>query len=144
MKCCRIMIFSVLFSVVFCTGYTAAEEGPDIIVIANKDAPQKKLSMNEIQKIFTGKTTMWSSNEKIIIALLKDDQIHKAFLKKYVKRNASQFKNTWRQMVFTGKGDTPKKFATIEELITFVSGNRLAIGYITNSASDDKIRIISD
>ena len=120
-----------------------AEESIEVSIITNKNAPQKDLSLDDIKNIFTGKTTLWRSNEKIIIALLKDDQIHKAFLKKYIKRNAAQFKNTWRQIVFLGKGDSPKRFDTIEEMISFVSRNRLAIGYITNSSSDSNIAIIA-
>lgn len=124
----------------FCSHSNA--EGDDIFIIVNPNSPEQKLSLKRIQNIYTGKVTLWSSNEPIILAVLKDEDLHKAFLKKYVKRNSFQFKNTWRQMVFSGKGKQPISFGTIEELMNFISTNRLAIGYINENSAGQEVKTI--
>ena len=138
-----ILIVSAIFSITYFCIYPVYADNNDVVIIVNKNAPDKDLSMDRIKQIYTGKITMWSSNESIVIAVLDNDDVHKAFLDKFVKRNPSQFKNTWRQLMFTGKAKKPKSFSTIEELIGFVSNNRLAIGYITKNAADDKVQIIT-
>ena len=117
-------------------------EEDEVVVIVSKNAPDKDFTKKMIQQIFVGKLTMWSSNETIIVAVLDNDKIHDAFLRKYVHRNPAQFMNTWRQLMFTGKAKKPKPFSTIEELIRFVSDNRLAIGYITKNAADESVQMI--
>lgn len=121
-----------------------AENSSDVIIIVNNKAPDTVLSDLQIQKIFTGKETMWSSNEKIIVTVLKDDNIHETFLKKFVRRTETQFKNTWRRILFTGKGSTPREFSNTEEMINFISVNRLAIGYIPINELNDKVKAISN
>ena len=135
---------TVLPLILFCLQPVCAADDSDgnIVVIVNNNAPEKDLSKERIKQIYTGKVTLWSSNETIILCVLKDDEIHNAFLKQYVQRNATQFKNTWRQMIFTGKGEKPKSFDSIEKLIQFISDNRLAVGYITDKAIDPNVKII--
>ena len=133
-----IAFFSMSLS---CTAWAADDD--DIVIIVSQNAPEKDLSMEKIQNIYIGKITLWSSNEKIIVAVLKNDEIHQAFLRKYVKRNPTQFQNTWRQLMFTGKASKPKTFDTISELIDFIASNWLAIGYMKKTAADDKIKIIA-
>lgn len=133
----RTLIFiSVLIFVFISIGYSDENE---IVIIVNKDAPQLNLSLSEIKSIYTGKTTLWSSREPIVLAVVKEETVHKAFLKKYVGRSASQFKNTWKRHFFTGQGSLPKKFNSCEDLIRYVSTDKLSIGYIRGESNSEGI-----
>lgn len=114
----------------------------DLVVIGNKKAPDAELSKSEVKKIYSGNKTKWSNNEAIILTVVKDSDVHKAFLKEYVKKSPSQFERTWKQMVFTGKGRAPKKFDSLEEMIDFIAENEGAIGYAKTGVESDKVLII--
>jgi len=114
----------------------------DIMIIGNKDVPVSELSINEIRSIFLGEKVKWSNDQAIIFVILKTD-LHDAFLKEYVGNTASQYRNYWRKMVFTGKSKSPKSFNTPEELIGYVSDTGGAIGYIPSEAYQDKVKNIS-
>jgi ABC-type phosphate transport system substrate-binding protein len=118
---------------------------PDVLIIANPDTPVSSLKKKEIKDIFTGKMTRWNSSGKIIIATLKDSELHREFLRQYVKKTPSQFKNYWRRKVFTGEGRLPKIFKTEAGLIDFVASTKGAVGYISSTTRKPvKIIEISD
>ena len=137
-----ISIAAAVFLISCCCSCLVYADENDVVIVVNKNAPETDLSKERIKQIFIGKITMWSSNERIVLAMLDDDALHKAFLDKYVQRNPAQFKNTWTHLMFTGKAMKPRRFSTMEELKHFIAGNRLAIGYITKGAADDNIQVI--
>jgi len=67
---------------------------------------------------------------------------NKAFLKEFVKKSPSQFKLTWKKMMFTGKGNPPKKFKDMKSLVEFVEKTDGAIGYITPDMKSDGIKVV--
>jgi len=117
-------------------------ERQDVVVILNKNAPERYLSRERIEYIYTGKTTMWNSSDEIVLCTLRDEKIHMEFLKEFIKRSPAQFKNTWRQMVFTGKGKLQRDFDTDEEMKQFVASNPNTICYITQNMADSDITAI--
>lgn len=115
----------------------------DIMIIANKDVPVSTLSKNEIRSIFLGEKVKWSNNQKIIFVILKSD-VHNAFLKEYVGNTASQYRNYWRKMVFTGKSKSPKSFNNMDKLIRYIANTSGAIGYIPSQAyQEERVKTIS-
>lgn len=116
---------------------------PDILIITNPDTQISSLKSKEIKDIFTGKKTRWNGDGKIIIATLKDSAVHEEFLREFVKKTPSQFKNFWRRKVFTGESKMPKTFADETSLIEFVASTKGAVGYIS-SPTDRPVKIIKN
>lgn len=117
----------------------------DVIIITNPDTELSSLKKKEVQDIFTGKRTRWNGSGKIVIATLEDLQIHEEFVRNFVKKTPFQFKNFWRQKVFSGEGMLPKIFRDEESLIDFVAGTKGAVGYISSPTGKAvKIIAISD
>ena len=115
-----------------------------IAIIANKDVPTDHLTAEAIKKIFLGDTINWEANEGIIVVLLRDETIHKAFIKQYIKRTPTQFENVWRRNLFTGKGARSKRVDSIDDLIQYVATTKSAIGYIPADTSlPDDVKKIS-
>lgn len=120
----------------------AAAAAQDVVVIANREAPSDTLAPDAVKKIFLGDIINWENNEVIMVALLEENAIHEAFLKKYIKRTASQFENVWRRNLFTGKGAMSKKFKSVDEIVAYVQQTKGAIGYApaeTNLPADVKV-----
>jgi len=104
----------------------------DVVVIANKDVPSDKLGQDTIKKIFLGNIINWDNNEVIMVVLSGDNEIHDAFLKKYIKRTSSQFQNVWRQNLFTGKGAMSTKMKTDDEIVDYIAKTKGSIGYVSS------------
>ena len=114
-----------------------------VIIITNKSVDETQLTKQDIQKIFLGKESQWPDNTKIHVVNLKNDDIHKAFLKEYIGRSATQYKNWWKKMLFTGKGDPPQEFDSVEELVEFVAKTKGAIGYIDTPPANENVKAIT-
>ncbi len=104
---------------------------PDVLIITNPDTHLSSLKKDEVRDIFTGKRTRWNGSGKIIIATLEDSEIHRVFVREFVKKTPSQFKNYWRQKAFTGEGMIPRIFRDEESLIEFIANTKGAVGYIS-------------
>jgi ABC-type phosphate transport system substrate-binding protein len=113
----------------------------DVMVIANKNLSQNSLSNYEIKEISLGKIVKWPDNTPVRFVTLEGD-VHREFLKTYIKRSTSQYKNHWRKMVFTGKGCKPKCFKTENELIQYVSQTDGAIGYIGRRTGARNVKVL--
>jgi len=113
-----------------------------VLIIANNSVAQESLNKEDIQNIFLGKMAKWPDNSSINFATSETD-VHEEFLKTYINRSSDQFRNYWRKMVFTGKGQKPKAFKTDEELIQFVSETSGAIGYVSTDATIKNVKTIT-
>jgi ABC-type phosphate transport system substrate-binding protein len=104
---------------------------PDVLIVTNNETRLTSLKKKEIRDIFTGKKKRWDNNGKITLAVLKKPLVHKQFLRQFVHKTPSQFRNYWRERVFTGEGKIPRSFKTEKGLIDFVANTKGAIGYIS-------------
>jgi ABC-type phosphate transport system substrate-binding protein len=104
---------------------------PDVLIITNSDIHLTSLKKKDIRDIFTGKKKRWENDGKITLAVLKNSAVHKQFLKEFVSKTPSQFRNYWREKIFTGEGKIPRVFKTEKSLVDFVASTKGAIGYIS-------------
>ncbi len=132
-------ILLVLFVGTVCITPTQAE----VFFIANGSVDSSSLTRAQLKDIFLGVEVKWQNGQKIVLATLKGLPVHKTFLKEYIKKNPSQFKNYWRKMIFTGKGSLPQPLQSENELIAYVAGTRGAVGYISSSIRPDSVKVIS-
>jgi ABC-type phosphate transport system substrate-binding protein len=114
---------------------------PEILIITNPDTELPALKKKDVKDIFTGKRTRWNGSGKIIIVTLEDSEVHREFVQQFVNKTPSQFKNYWRQKVFTGEGMIPKTFKDESSLIDFIASTKGAVGYIS-TPTDKPVKII--
>ena len=114
----------------------------DVIIIAHQESPESSLSAKELQEIFLGKRVQWADNSTIHPATVKEDTLHKAFLKQYIKKSPSQWLAHWKRLVFTGNGTPPRQFADQKELLDYVAKTSGAIGYIDEEAAAENVIIL--
>jgi len=115
----------------------------EVIIITNKDVNETTLSREDIKEIFLGKKVQWKDNSKIRFVTLTGGDLHREFLKNYVNRSATQYLNYWKKMLFTGRGEPPKGFKTLAELIAYVKKTSGAIGYIDARRHVQHVNIIN-
>lgn len=131
------MIMFFLFF--FIAGLSTAVAG-ELIVVANKNVKDVKLSKDDVKDIFLGKKTEWSDSSKISFVILKNKQDEEDFMKNYVGKSFDQFNNYWKQQVFTGNGQMPKSFDNVKDMIDYVSKTDGAVGYLSTDASPAELK----
>ena len=144
MKLCKLRLsffLGVIVIVSLCANYAFAD---GLLIISNKNIAEASLTKADVKNIYSGKKTKWGNDETIIVTVLAGSDAHKAFLKEFVKKSPSQFKLTWKKMMFTGKGNPPKKFKDMKSLVEFVEKTDGAIGYITPDMKSDGIKVIAE
>lgn len=136
----KILIFMLLLGGLGCLIVSPAFA--EVVIIANNNVSLESLNKEDVQKIFLGKMVKWPDNSSIRFATVNSDS-HQEFLETYINRSTSQFRNYWRKMVFTGKGQKPKAFETDQELVQFVSETSGAIGYVGANAALNNVKTIT-
>ncbi len=113
-----------------------------IILIANKNVAEDHFTKKEIQKIFLGKKKKWKDNSNIILIIPEEKNILKSLLK-LIKKSQTQFDNTWKKLIFTGKSKAPIKMKKTEEIIQFVGKTKGALSVIPKmEIKDENVKII--
>ena len=95
-----------------------------IIITSIKSEKINSISSHELKYLFTGKI------RKIKIVVLSSGDTHKNFIKKYIKKNPTQFKQHWKKLLFTGKASLPHECSSEENMIKYINENPNTIGYI--------------
>lgn len=112
-----------------------AVSAENIIVICNKSVIENSVSEDYLQKIFTGDITRWEDNSMVVLTLLKNKDVSKAFLKKYVGMTTRTYEKCLKKKIYTGGFKQPKTFRTESEMIEFVGATSGAVGYVTSDPS---------
>ena len=109
-------------------------------VIANKDVPADSLSAATLKDIYTGKTAYWEGGQSVVIAVLAGNM--DAALKEVSGMDASQFKTFWQRLVFSGRGQLPRKAENADSLVALVASTRGAIALAPADAGLKDVKIL--
>jgi ABC-type phosphate transport system substrate-binding protein len=112
-------------------------------IIANKSVAADKLTRRDLKMIFLGDTVFWKDGQDVSFVLSGDRTLHSEFIKTYIRKSPSQFKNYWRRMVFIGRASFPIAMETDKDVIDFVSKTRGAIGYISARPTSSNVKRIN-
>lgn len=136
----KAIIAFILFAALLLPALSLAD---GVILVANEDVPVSSLTEYDVKQIFLGNKTTWEDGPKIVFAIQDETDAGKVFLKTYVRKSESQYKNYWKKRVFTGKGKKPASFSSDDEVIDFVTQTSGAVGYVTSGAATGDAKPLS-
>jgi len=115
----------------------------EIAVIVNPTSGITSLTEDDIARIFLGKSKTFP-NGSSVLPVNQDEGItaRDKFIEAVCKKNSSQYKAYWSQLVFTGKGTPPKDSGNDAGVKTFVAGNPTSVGYVDASAVDASVKVV--
>jgi len=116
----------------------------NLVVIVSKDSNIHTISKKELSKIFLSKTRKLPNGEKSFLVESNDKEIQSRFYKEISNKNENQLRKYWTKMIFTGKGQPPKKMNTISEIIKYVANTKNAISYIPSQYVNNSIQTIME
>ena len=110
------------------TGTLRAGEPAGVVLIANEGVRVERISAAALKDIYTGRMTYWADGQNIVLAVLADQT--DAALKEVSGMDASQFKTFWRRVVFSGRGQQPKRSEDASTLVALVAATKGAIALV--------------
>ncbi len=121
---------------------TATMAQAEIAVIVNP-ANADTLSDADIKKLFLGMSIQFPGGGSATpLNLPADDPGRDQFNDKVLNKSSQQLKSYWSKLIFTGKGKPPQEAGSNAEMISKVSSDTSAIGYIDASAVTPEVKVI--
>ena len=121
----------------------AADHDHPFVLIAHPDVPRGTCDEKTVRRIFLGKKTRWEGGLPVVPVMLREGDLHEAFVEEMLDRTVSKFEVYWKQAVFTGRGIPPRSFETEEELLAFVASTPGAMGYVSEVAPLSGVKIVT-
>jgi ABC-type phosphate transport system substrate-binding protein len=105
------------------------------VVVVSDANPITSITRDELSRLFLKKVTVWRGVGTIVpVDQPESSPVRRTFTRDVHHREVPSVKNYWQQMIFAGRAIPPAERASDEDVISFVRGNRLAIGYVSASA----------
>jgi ABC-type phosphate transport system substrate-binding protein len=115
----------------------------EVAVIVNNSVSVAELGADAVADIFLSKTSALPDGTKMVPLDLEDGQkARDEFYSKVVKKDAAQLNAYWSRLIFTGKGEPPKKVADDAEVLALISANPNMIGYIDAAAVNASVKVL--
>ena len=131
----KLIAFSA--ALLFCS---SAFSGVVVVVHpSNGDALDKKA----ISKIFLGKSKKFPSGADATPLNLDSGATSADFTKSVLGKSESQIKAYWSKLLFTGKGQAPQSVGSDAEVVDMISKNPSMIGYVSDGASTDGVKVLA-
>lgn len=113
-----------------------------IVVVVNPHNPVRDLSLEELRRLYLGRTTTFRQNQRVM--LLEQAAIRRAFYQAALGMNEARVKRHWIGIVFSGETATPPRtIAASDELKRTIAQNTGAIGFIEQTAADPSVKILT-
>lgn len=115
----------------------------EVAVIVNKDVAVSSITLDVAANIFLGKVDTLPNGTKMVPIDQEDGKsVRTEFYTKVVKKDAAQLNAYWSRLIFTGKGEPPKKVADNAEVIALVAANPNIIGYVDAAAVNGSVKVL--
>ena len=113
-----------------------------IAVIVNSRNPIRDLSLEELRRLYLGRTTSFRQNLPVI--LLEQAVMSGAFYQAALGMNEARVRRHWIGIVFSGEtAKPPRTIAAAEELKRVVAENPGAIAFIDLAETDPDMRVLT-
>ena len=125
------MKYALCLTILLAAPVTA--RGSDFVLISNASLGDANISRAELKQIYLGtKTSLDGQPVEPVIA--QSGTFHEQFISACLGKTETGLRNYFRNLVFSGKGNMPRSFATSAEVVRYVSKTPGAIGYVDSGA----------
>ena len=115
----------------------------EISVVVHLSSSVQALSADEVSRLFLGKAKSFPGGAQAVPVNQDEGNPARAkFNETVCKKNASQYKAYWSQLVFTGKGTPPKDAGDDAAVKALVAANPNMVGYIDSAAVDASVKVV--
>jgi ABC-type phosphate transport system substrate-binding protein len=109
------------------------------VIIANRSSHAQQMTQDEVRDIFTGSVTRFKNGTEAVPVVLRSGQEQDFFLREFIGKLDSSFRNGWRSLVFSGQGTMLKIVDDDAAMLAYVANTPGAIGYVSKAAVRDNV-----
>jgi ABC-type phosphate transport system substrate-binding protein len=131
-------LWIAIFSI--CTAVHAG--AAEVNVITNNNTNISSISSDDLKDIFLLTKKSFADGTHAEPVLSKGGAAHEAFLKHYLGKSDDSLVTYYRNVVFTGKGLTPRSFRSDAEVSAYVAKTKGAIGYVSSETKMSGVKAI--
>ncbi|MEW6982191.1 phosphate ABC transporter substrate-binding protein [Colwelliaceae bacterium 6471] len=114
------------------------------VAIVVHPSNNSSFDQSTIKKIFLGKTKSFSNGRSaILLSASPKDPVTEEFNEKVIGKSSNQVNAYWSKMIFTGKGTPPQEMSSTDAIISAISANPDAIGYVDASAATSAVKVVA-
>ena len=133
-------VLGLLLLLTAATGVAAAP----FKVIVHESVKVQSLPKKTVSDFFLKKATKWEGGAAVVpVDQLESSAVRDAFSRAVHGKPAAAIKSYWTQQIFSGRDVPPVEKKSDAEVIAFVKANPGAIGYVSESASADGVRVLT-
>lgn len=115
----------------------------EVAVIVHLSSGVTSMTDDDVARIFLGKSNNFpGGGQAVPINQDEGSPVRDKFNEAVCKKNASQYKAYWSQLVFTGKGTPPKDAGKDAAIKALIAANPNMIGYVDASAVDSSVKVV--
>jgi ABC-type phosphate transport system substrate-binding protein len=141
MKLSQHIAIALLAGTVLITG-TAQAASYKLIV--NNSVSVNSLSKKAVSDLFLKKSTKWESGAAVTpVDQLDSSNTREGFSKAVHGKTAAAVKSYWNQQIFSGRDVPPVEKKSDAEVLAFVRSTTGAIGYVSEAASAEGVRVVT-
>ena len=123
---------------------TGTAQAASYKVIVNNSVSVSSLSKKAASDLFLKKTTKWESGAAVMpVDQLDSSNTREGFSKAVHGKTAAAVKSYWNQQIFSGRDVPPVEKKSDAEVLSFVRSTPGAIGYVSDAASAEGVRVVS-
>jgi ABC-type phosphate transport system substrate-binding protein len=113
-----------------------------IVVVVNPHNPVRNLSLEELRRLYLGRTTTFSQN--LPVSLMEQAIVSDAFYQVALGMNEARLRQHWIGIVFSGEtAKPPRSFTVAEDLKRAVAENPGAIAFIDLAETDAGMKVLT-
>ena len=123
--------FLAVLAVVLTLGGSAFGDDSGFAVIVNASNPVTSLSRSELANIFLKQEAAWPDGQVILpVDQAENAPVRAEFSRVILKRPVAAVKSYWQKQIFSGSAVPPVEKASSDDVATYVSTFRGAVGYV--------------
>jgi len=131
----KLIITSLL--ILICASLSSAQ----VSVIANKSLKSDKINLSTLKDIYN-LDTQSLNGEKVKLFDFSSDNSIKSNFYSAINANPAEIKKVWLKAKLTGGGNPPVNVSSEDEMINKVSSTDGAIGFVSSSKVNDKVKVL--
>ena len=112
-------------------------------VVVHPSNPVSSINRDELAKLFLKKSATWKSGTKAVpVDQKSSSKVRHEFSKDILKRSVSAVKAYWQQKIFSGLDLPPPQKSNDHAVLSYVSANKGAVGYVSVIPSTSKVKLL--
>lgn len=134
-------LIAVLLAASLSTSAAHGQSGFKLVV--HPSNPTSSLTREQAAKLFLKKANTWSDGRAAVpVDQPESSAVRVAFSKLVLGKKISEVQAYWQQQIFSGRAIPPVEKPTDAQVVRFVAGNELAIGYVAEGAATGELKVV--